>query len=153
MKILIELLSITGFGVCFGLFFMLVIRYIEWGSTKVFTVGKIRFDHFKGLYQTNPKGWSLYNGHVAYMGDDSWEEHGFYFGFVDYLKYQNWKDKIDEQKEKEKNNKALRACIESWNRDLEEYRLKIENKELCEKCRLNGICDRACPDVLNGGNK
>jgi hypothetical protein len=154
MMTLIKVLAVTAAAASFVALFALMIGDIEWSATKFRTVGKISFNHFKGLYRTNPKRWVLYNGHVAYREESApYGEYDFHFGFWDYMRYRNWKDNVDEQKKKEENNKALRACIESWNRDLEEYRLKIENKEMCEKCRLNGICNRACPDVLNGGNK
>lgn len=148
---LIELLAVSCCGACLGSLVFLLINGCEWGSTKDWAAGKISFDHFKGLYRTNPKRWVLYDGYVAYKEESApYGEYNFHFGFWDFLRYRNWKDKIDEQKKKEENNKALRACIESWNRDLEGYRRKLENEEMCEKCRLHGICDHACPDVLNG---
>ena len=151
MKLLIELIIGLAFGVCLAAAVALFINAIEWGATKDGAVGKISFDHFKGLYHTNSKSWVLYSGHVAYKrADDPWKEHDFYFSFRDFLRYQAWEDKIREQKKKEKNNKELRECIESWSKDLDEYRRKLENEEMCEKCLLHGICDHACPDVLNG---
>lgn len=154
MMTLIRVLAIIAGGASFSALFALMIAGIEWSATKFCTLGKISFDHFKGLYRTNPKRWVLYGGQVAYKEESSsWGEYRFYFGFWDFLRYRNWKEKIDEQRKKEENNKALRARVESWNRDLEEYSLKIKSKKMCEKCRLDGICDRACPDVLDGGNK
>jgi len=133
MNTLIELVVLLAVGTCLTLAVTLLISAIEWGATKDGAVGKISFDHFKGLYHTNSKAWVLYSGHVAYKkADDPWEEHDFYFSFRDFLKYQTWEDKIREQEKKEKNNKELRECIESWSKDLEEYKKKLEGEELKE---------------------
>lgn len=125
---LIKVLAVIAVGASFSALFVLMISDIEWSTTKVGSLGKISFDHFKGLYQTNPKRWVLYDGYVAYREESSpYGEYDFHFGFWDYMRYRNWKDNVDEQKKKEAKNKALRACVESWNKDLEEYSRKLKD--------------------------
>lgn len=133
MKTLIELVIVLAVGTCLIFTVALLISAVEWGSTKDGAVGKISFDHFKGLYHTNSKSWVLYSDHVAYKkADDPWKEHSFYFSFRDFWRYQAWEDKIKEREKKEKNNEVLRECIESWSKDLEEYKKKLEGEDLKE---------------------
>jgi len=105
---------------------------VPWSCSSTYCIGKIKYDTFKGLYHANANAWILYSDHVEYRyhedGDYMSQEKGFYFGFIDYMKYVRWHEKIEDEIRKARSNDDLRACIEHWQMDIEEYKKRSEKE-------------------------
>ena len=102
---------------------------VPWSCSSTFCVGKIKFDTFKGLYHANAESWVLYSDHVEYRyyEDDGFasSEKGFYFGFIDYMRYVKWHEKVENELREAKANEDLRVCLEHWQMDIDAYSERI----------------------------
>ena len=105
------------------LFFILAfIHFCVWMDSRAGCVSKLKFNHFKGLYNANPMAWKLHRITVGYQFYGMYEEKEFYFGIIDLLRYQMWNAKKEDLMIKESKNRDLERCIHMWQKDLDEYK-------------------------------
>ena len=114
--------------VVFALCIVSLLWVVPWSCSSTFCIGKIKFDTFKGLYHANAKSWVLYSDHVAYRYYKDCSEKGFYFGFIDYMRYVKWHEKVENEIREAKANEDLRVCLEHWQMDIDAYRERVEKE-------------------------
>lgn len=91
--------------------------------------GKISFESFKALYAMNPELWTLWDGYVEYT---KYQQNGTLFearisgrlGFnqIDALKYQNWRRKLEKQKEQERMTESYQEILNALQDDINAYK-------------------------------
>ena len=144
-----------------GLLFVLLLKLAEWSLLSYDINQRIKFNNFTNLYAINPNRWRLDDGYVKFIKPSRnmcWHETIYFkFHFIDFCRYQHWKNTIDKQKQKEKDCKELQEVISILKSDLE----KFENKnaknmnaaakhtiELCGKIKGKNITAQDIQEYL-----
>ena len=122
IKEMIILVASTLTGAAAILF---LLHVSTWTDSQYGCVGKLKFRHFKGLYNANPNVWNLYSDSVAYWIKGKGESK-FYFGIIDLLRYQRWRSDMMDTVAKKERNDEFAKCIELWQADLENYKNELD---------------------------
>lgn len=88
--------------------------------------GRITFKQFRTLYEINDDPWILKDDGVNYWADNV----GYIclcFSFLDEIRYMTWRKRKEHLKEKNKKNKCFQIALAGMQKDLEEYKEKLEN--------------------------
>lgn len=126
---------------------LLVAARTNWDFSRSGT--KLKFKNFKEFYEVNPERWGLNEGNVwcRPAGDT------FYFGFIDYIKYVIWKDKIDRGIKSKADNEATARMLKAVKADIKASK-EAEEKRILEAWRtlLRNVdtkhYDRAVAEIL-----
>lgn len=94
--------------------------------------GKITFSQFKALYLIKPDNWDLHDSYVAYLTYDdkffrSAEYNYLHFSVADTIRYQLWHNDLEKQRKQSAKNDEFKKALDGMQKDLEEYREKLEN--------------------------
>ncbi len=115
-------------GILFGLILVCtictIIDYCEWKYDRIDECcPKISFKTFKTMYEINPSAFQKYESCVKYNGD--------YVEFISYRdmkKYQRYSRIENKNNKKEKSDKATIQMLESFQKDIDNYRKKNESE-------------------------
>lgn len=131
-------LCLIGLAICF------FINYIDYKDTTPKISSKLTFNQFKAFYYTNPKVWSLDYFTVNYCIKKKisvttldfyypFDYKKIYFtSFWQWVKYNRWKRKKEEQDEWNKTFKEMTDLVGFWQEDVNQNQQKILD-ELKEK--------------------
>ncbi len=115
-----EILIGVGAFVVFGLFIYCISAFV-WSSTTIETSPRITFDAFKKVYVISPTKWSLGFENVDYHGDDGWI-HIEFKHYIDVIRYNFFKKKIENNKNYLVKNQNEKKLIEFLQKDIDSYR-------------------------------
>lgn len=97
MPILLSILG--GMVAIFGVMFLIAL-IVQWVETRQSWSTKISYNEFKVRYGLDPHKWTLQDGYAEFR----YKGHSHYvrFGFFDYIRYELFSIRLDQEAEKKK---------------------------------------------------